>query len=130
MTGEGKARPLGITDIPIAYDPPVKAAGDIKSVREKEPDGPGLAPCWKQADPPRQLSNLKGIPVVIVTAEASYHAVYDHCTAKYLTQAGVTNTRLRLADAGIHGNGYMMILEKNSVEIASAIDKWIGLNVR
>jgi pimeloyl-ACP methyl ester carboxylesterase len=130
VTGEDKARPWGITDIPVAYDPPAKAAGDIKAVREPEPGGPGLTPCWKQADPPRQLTNLKGIPVVIVTAEASYHAVYDHCTAKYLTQAGVVNTRLRLADAGIHGNGHMMMLEKNSVEIAGAIDKWIAATVK
>jgi pimeloyl-ACP methyl ester carboxylesterase len=130
VTGEDKARPWGITDIPVAYDPPAKAAGDIKAVREPEPDGPGLTPCWKQADPPRQLTNLKGIPVVIVTAEASYHAVYDHCTSKYLTQAGVINTRLRLADAGIHGNGHMMMLEKNSVEIAAAIDKWIAATVK
>ena len=134
VTAGGKARPWGITDIPLAYDPPAKAAGDIKAVREAQPDGPGLAPCWKQADPPRRLSNLRGIPVVIVTAEASYHAVYDHCTAKYLTQAGVTNAQLRLADAGIHGNGHMMMLEKNSFEIAAAIDraidKWIAASIK
>jgi hypothetical protein len=49
---------------------------------------------------------------------------------KYLTQAGVANTRLRLADAGIYGNGHMMMLEKNSVEIAAAIDKWIAASVK
>jgi pimeloyl-ACP methyl ester carboxylesterase len=130
VTAEGKARPWGITDIPVAYDPPAMAAGDIEAVREAEPDGPGLTRCWKQPDPPRRLSNLRGIPVVIVTAEASYHAVYDHCTAQYLTQAGVTNTRLNLADVGIRGNGHMMMLEKNSVEIAAAIDRWIAANVK
>ena len=28
-----------------------------------------------------------GVPILIVTSEASYHAPYDHCTSKYLTQA-------------------------------------------
>jgi len=129
VTAEGKARPWGITDIPVTYDPPANAAGDIKAVREAVADGPGLAPCWTQTDPPRQLSNLKGIPVLIVTAEASPHAVYDHCTAKYLTQAGVKNTLLRLADAGIQGNGHMMMLEKNNLEIAAALHQWIAATV-
>ena len=130
VTAEGKARPWGITEIPVTYDPPARVPGELKAEREAQPDGPDLARCWKQADPPRRLINLRGTPVVIVTAEASPHAVYDHCTAKYLTQAGVVTTHLRLADAGIHGNGHMMMLEKNSVEVAAAIDKWIAANVR
>jgi pimeloyl-ACP methyl ester carboxylesterase len=130
VTAEGQARPWGLTDIPITYSPAAKTSSDITAVREAAADGPGLAICWKQADPPRQLSNLKGIPVVLVTGEASYHAVYDHCTAKYLAQAGVKNTQLRLADAGIHGNGHMMMLEKNNVEIAAALHQWIAANVK
>ncbi len=130
VTAEGRARPWGITDIPVTYDPPVKAAGDLKAVREAAADGPDLATCWKQADPPRQLTNLKSIPVVIVTAEASYHAVYDHCTAKFLTQAGVANTHLRLAEAGIHGIGNMMMLYKNSIDIAGEINNWMSANLK
>jgi len=130
VTGEGKARLWGLTDIPVTYEPPAKTPAELKTVREATPDGPDLAVCWKQADPPRQLTNLKGIPVLIVTGEASYHAVYDHCTSKYLTQAGVKNTHLRLADTGIHGNGHMMMLEKNSDEIAAALHKWITANVK
>ena len=130
VTTAGNARPWGVTDIPVTYDSPANSASDIRAVREAAIEGPDLAPCWKQSDPPRQLSNLKSIPVLIVTAEASYHAVYDHCTAKYLAQAGVKNTLLRLADAGIHGNGHMMMLEKNSDEIAAALHKWIAANVK
>ena len=130
VVGEDKARAWGIADIQLTYDPPAKDASEIIAVREAAADGPDLAVCWKQADPPRQLTNLKGIPVVIVTAEASYHAVYDHCTSKYLTQAGVKNTLLLLAGAGIHGNGHMMMLEKNNIEIAAAIHKWIARNVK
>lgn len=57
--------------------------------QQARPDGPDLAPCWSQKGNPRQLKNLAGIPVLVVTAEASYHAVYDHCTARYLHEAGV-----------------------------------------
>ncbi len=55
---------------------------------------------------------------LIVVSEASYHAAYDHCTANYLTQAGVRNTMIRLGDVGIRGNGHMMMLEKNCDDIA------------
>jgi hypothetical protein len=43
----------------------------------------------------------------------------------YLTKAGVKNTHLRLPDAGIHGNGHMMMLEKNSDAIAKAMADWL-----
>ena len=36
-----------------------------------------------------QLVNLKNIPAVVISAEASYHQLYDHCTVKYLNQAGM-----------------------------------------
>jgi len=69
---------------------------------------------------------LQKMPVLIVTAEASYHATYDHCTVKYLEQAGVRPTWIRLGDSGIHGNGHMLMLEKNSDEIAEAISRWVS----
>ena len=72
-----------------------------------------------------QAGQAQNIPLLIVTSEASYHASYDHCTARYLAQAGVKSTRLRLPDAGIHGNGHMMMLEKNSDAIAKAMVDWL-----
>ena len=65
------------------------------------------------------------IPMMIVAAESSYHAAFDHCTAAYLKQAGVPITFLRLEDAGIRGNGHMMMLEKNSDEIAGVLMDWL-----
>jgi pimeloyl-ACP methyl ester carboxylesterase len=129
VVNEEKNRPWGIADIALTYDPPVKAAAELAAVREATADGPDVAVCWKQPDPPRRLANLVGIPIMIVTAEASYHAVYDHCTSKYLAQAGVSNTFIRLEDAGIRGNGHMMMLEKNSFDIAAVIEKWIVAHV-
>jgi hypothetical protein len=58
-------------------------------------------------------------------SDASYHASCDHCTAAYLTQAGVANIFIHLADRGIHGNGHMMMLEKNSDAIAGVIEGWL-----
>ena len=72
------------------------------------------------------MVELAHIPILIVTGEASYHAAYDHCTARYLAQAGVSNTFVRLEDHGIKGNGHMMILELNSDEIAALIDGWLS----
>ena len=129
VVNENPARAWGIADIPLTYDPPVKAAAELRSVQESKPDAPDLVSCWKQADPPRRLPNLQRIPIVIVTTEASYHAPYDHCTSKFLTQAGVKNTFMRLADQGIHGNGHMVMLEKNSMEVAALLQKWIAANV-
>lgn len=89
------------------------------------PAGPHLAQGWKQAEPARQLINLRDIPVLIVTAEASYHAPYDHCTVEYLRQADVPTTFIRLAERGIRGNGHMMMLELNNLEIAAEIVRWL-----
>jgi pimeloyl-ACP methyl ester carboxylesterase len=127
---EDKARSWGIADIPLTYSPPAATASDLAPVREQVADGPNLTICWKQPDPPRQLPNLKGIPILIITTEASYHALYDQCTSKYLTQAGVQNTHMRLEELGIHGNGHMVMLEKNNIEVAAVLQKWISAHVK
>ncbi|GAA4390040.1 alpha/beta hydrolase [Tsukamurella soli] len=117
-------RPWGITSAPLTYDPPAGSATELQFVRHRAP-GPGLAACWRQAEPARALPNLKRIPILIVTAEASYHAPYDHGTSDYLEQAGVHHDFVRLADRGIHGNGHMMMLEQNNGEVADLLLRWI-----
>lgn len=118
-------RPYGITRTPLAYDPPVSAPEELALVREETPQAPDLVRGWLQPEPARRLPNLARVPILIVTAEASYHACYDHCTARYLTQAGVANEFVRLADVGIRGNGHMMMLETNNEEIAAFLESWI-----
>ncbi len=130
LVNENAARPWGIADVPLTYDPPVRSPDDLKKIREPRADGPDFAVCWEQADPPHRLPHLAGIPIVIVTTEASYHAFYDHCTVKFLTRAGVRNTFLRLENEGIHGNGHMVMLEKNSDQVAARLQKWIVANVK
>ena len=71
------------------------------------------------------MVNLKDIPVLLVTAEASYHAPFDHITAAFLKQAGVNVEFARLEAHGIHGNGHMMMMEKNNEDIAKWLHNWI-----
>jgi pimeloyl-ACP methyl ester carboxylesterase len=130
IIGTGKGRAWGPSDIPITYDPPVKDPSELSVVREDKPDGPDMFVCWMQKEPARQLINLKNIPSVIVTSEASYHGLYDNCTEKYLKQAGMTIEWMRLGDKGIHGNGHMVMIEKNNLDIAKVIDDWVVKNVQ
>jgi pimeloyl-ACP methyl ester carboxylesterase len=130
VNGSDKARAWGVTDIPITYDPPVTDPSQLATEQQATPDKPDQARCWEQKSPAHSLVNLRGIPVMLVTSEASYHAVYDHCTARYLTQAGVKTDFVRLEERGIHGNAHMMMLEKNNLQIAGLIAVWLGKNVK
>jgi pimeloyl-ACP methyl ester carboxylesterase len=118
-------RPWGLSATPLTYSPPAASASDLAIVRQDQSDAPDLSRCWLQKSPARQLSNLQKVPVLVVTSEASFHTAYDHCTVKYLQQAGVHVTFIKLAEIGIHGNGHMMMLEKNNSEIAAVMSKWI-----
>jgi pimeloyl-ACP methyl ester carboxylesterase len=121
FTDAAKTKLSGLGEVPLTYDPP----GPPEFARQDQPDKPDLVRCWEQKAPARQLVNLKSTPVLIVMSEASYHASYDHCTAKYLDAAGVNNTFVRLAEHGIHGNGHMMMLEKNNDAIAALMADWL-----
>ena len=121
----GNKKRWGLGEVPITYDPPLKDGEELAVVRQDKPDKPDLVRCWQQAEPARKLPKLANIPMLIVVSEASYHASYDHCTANWLTQAGVRNTMIRLGDVGVHGNGHMMMLEKNSDDIARVMREWL-----
>ncbi len=119
-------KPYGLTAQPLAYDPPLKDASDLKFVRQAKGDTPELTPCWAQAEPARKLANLAELPVLVVMTEASYHAAYDHCTVAYMRQAGMAKTTfVKLEDIGLRGNAHMLMLEKNNAEIAAVADEWM-----
>jgi pimeloyl-ACP methyl ester carboxylesterase len=120
----GASLAYGITSVPLTFDPPVKDAAEMRFVKEEAPDAPGLLTCWTQAEPARKLVNLT-MPIAVILGEASYHAPYDHCTVKFLRQAGVTVDFIKLADLGITGNSHVMMQEKNSKEIAAVIEQWL-----
>ena len=125
----GPGRLWGLTNLPVHYEPPIKDPAELQPVRQEKPDGPDLVACWVQKEPAHKLVNLQGIPVLNVSGEASYHRPYAHCIAKWLNQAGVKTTFVRLEDVGLRGNNHEMMLEKNSAEIAKYFQGWIEKNV-
>jgi len=138
-TGDGRARAYGLTRMPLTFDPPVKAPEDLVVVQEakgseskgSEPKaGDGRIRCWLQGEPARTLPNLAKVPTVLVTAEASFHATYDACTAAFLTQAGAKPDVIQLADRGLRGNGHMMMLETNSDAVADLLAEWLAGRVK
>jgi len=124
---KGVQKPYGIAAIALTYDPPAAEGDTPLQIEIIDETPPGGGEPWKlQTEPARQLVNLADISVVVVTAEASYHAAYDECTVRFLKQAGVMVSWLRLADQGIRGNGHMMFMEKNNLSIAHLLEKHIA----
>jgi pimeloyl-ACP methyl ester carboxylesterase len=121
----GPRKTSGLGMVPLQYEPPLKAGEQLSFERQQKPDAPDLVRGWLQSEPARKLPNLAKVPILILVAEASYHAAYDHVTAAYLAQAGVPNDFVRLPEIGIRGNGHMMMLEKNSDQIAGVIEGWL-----
>lgn len=117
-------RPYGITITPVAYDPPLASAAELARVTVAAKSA-GQSKCVLQANPPRKLSNISKVAMLLVTSEAGYHSVYDYCTVEYLKQAGVGVDWLDLPTVGIKGNGHFMFMEKNNLDIAQKVEAWI-----
>lgn len=121
--------PWGITDLPVTYSPEVSDSSELIFEQQAEPDGPGLIRCYVQGGRPRQLSRLMGIPVLDIVGQASFVAAREHSLPKYLAQAGVESKFVRLEDVGITGNGHMMMIEKNNLDIAEFISSQLSATV-
>ncbi len=83
----------------------------------------------RQTSKPSQRAGCRGCKAsrfVIVVSDASYHAAYDHCTAKYLEQAGVKAEFVPLPEQGLRGNGHMVMIERNNHEVADFLIGWLG----
>jgi len=119
----------GITDFPVQYEPAVTADSPLEFVQQEQPNSPDLARCWRQKEPARKLVAVGDRPIVLITAEASFYAAYNHCTVEYLQQAGVNADHIRLADVGLKGNGHMMMMERNSDQVAGVVADWLEENL-
>jgi pimeloyl-ACP methyl ester carboxylesterase len=107
----------GLTDVPLAYDPPVS---DPQELATKEVSGYKL-----QADASvRKLRNLAGIPIVYIAAERSGRDGTGHVA--FLNQAGCTAEYMPLKSRGILGNGHFMMLENNRKQVFGVILDWLG----
>ena len=122
-----QVKPYGITDVPLSYDPPVATIEDGEGPLQTETHvGDNGTKYVLQREPARRLANLLKIPILLETGEASSHAAYDEFTVQFLRQAGVEVEHLKLAEAGIYGNGHLQFLEKNNLEIIETLEKWIA----
>lgn len=125
-SGSRNTAAWGVADIALAYTPAAAQPADLQVEQQAAPDGPELQACWVQKEPARQLPSLKAMPITVISTEASYHAPFDHCTVRWLRQAGATVEFTRLADVGIHGNGHMVMLEKNNLDVAGVVSGWVA----
>jgi pimeloyl-ACP methyl ester carboxylesterase len=120
----------GVTSLPLHYDPPVSDPAELQPMLEEKASDPDTVPCYLQKEPAHKLINMKDIPVLDVSTQASYHRVFDSCIPKWLNQAGVKTQYVKLEDVGITGNEHELMLDKNSDEIAKFFADWLDKNVK
>jgi len=99
----------GPTAAPLRFAPP---AADAEAVRTAPPGS-------------LRLPSLVGLPILIVTGEASAFAAASPPTADFLNAAGASAALLHLPDHGVHGNGHGLIYEKNSDEALAPVLRWL-----
>lgn len=123
------AKNYGLASLPLHFEPHVDSLEQLELELRKS-DTPELKDGWVLKEPAPRLPNLMNKPIAILVGEASYHAGYDHLTSYVLRQCGVEHDFIRLEKEGIHGNGHMMMLEKNNLEIAEWITEWLNDHVK
>jgi pimeloyl-ACP methyl ester carboxylesterase len=116
--------PWGLTASPLTYDPPAAEPGELNLVSVPSKDGgPALR---LQTGPPRTLPGLADVPIAVVTGEQSFADPMDAATVAFLRQAGCTKVHhLRLGELGIHGNGHLMMVERNNEQVLDAVTAWL-----
>jgi pimeloyl-ACP methyl ester carboxylesterase len=120
----------GLTRNPITYDPPVSDPNQLQFERVPISGDPYVTSVFLQKAPARKLPNVAKVPVLLLSSPSGYNTEWDPGTDRYLTQAGVPHTWLKLQDIGIKGNGHFMFIEKNSDQVAGVVLKWIEKNVK
>jgi pimeloyl-ACP methyl ester carboxylesterase len=120
----------GITNMPMHYDPPVNSPDDLKTYLEEKSDRPDEVPCYMQKEPVHKLVSLEKLHILSISAEGTYHRVFDSCIPKWLNQAGVKDDFVRLEDVNIHGNMHEMFLDRNSDVVIKFIDDWLRKNIK
>ena len=119
----------GLTTTPMEFDPPIKSPSELK-VHLEPSERPGdEVGCYLQDEPAHKLVHFRNMRILSISAEGTYHRVYDPCIPKWLNQAGAKDDFVRLEDVGIHGNMHEMFLDKNSDEVIKFIDGWLRKNI-
>jgi len=121
----------GLTASPMTYDPPVTDLSQFKLVDQAAPPDsprPVVSPFKLQAEPVHKWKNLQGIPIAWVTSEFGGGGSPISNVA-FLKQAGCSAEMLRLRDYDIHGNGNLMLMEKNNHEVFGVVQDWLNRKV-
>ncbi|MEQ1885378.1 MAG: alpha/beta fold hydrolase [Bryobacteraceae bacterium] len=120
----------GLTPEPMKYDPPFAKREDIK-VHLEPSERPGdEVGCYMQDEPVHKLVGYKDMPILQLSAEGTYHRVFDVCIPKWLNQAGAKDDFYRMEDVGLKGNMHEMFLDRNSDDVAKFIVDWMGKKVK
>ena len=105
----------------------------VRAIVAIEPLGPpfaknperGLSLDWGLAQAPLDWANLHDIPIALVSAEASWFAHQDVETVAFLREMGCSVNHVKLEEHGVHGNGHLMMLERNNREALQPILEWL-----
>ncbi len=121
----------GLINLPVELDPPVSDPSQVK-MKQVQPTAAdaklGIQPYNIQEEPAHKLKNWRDCAICVYTSEASFVLPNPGAVA-FLKQAGVHAEEIRLADLGIHGNGHLMMGEKNNRETLKPILNWLDKNV-
>jgi pimeloyl-ACP methyl ester carboxylesterase len=119
--GRGFSLAWGLTAAPITFDPPAGSSDELRRETIETPAGP----LTLQAEPARTLPNLAEIPIALVEAEASILGPLARAAEAFLEQAGCRVDGIALGEHGVHGNGHLMMLERNNREVLQPILRWL-----
>ena len=120
----------GLTTNPYKFDPPINSPSELKTHLEPSERPGDEVGCYMQDQPVHKLVNWQNKRILSISAEGTYHRVFDVCIPKWLNQAGAKVDFIRLEDAGIRGNMHEMFLDRNSDEVIKFIDTWLKKNIK
>jgi pimeloyl-ACP methyl ester carboxylesterase len=127
-SASGRAELYAFTAAPMAFDPAIESLADIK-LQLNSPKAAGTLPYRLQVDPPHRLANLAGIPVGYVSGEASFLRGSAEGVLVNMRQLGMEVDDLCLWKHGIHGNGHVPMVERNSSGVANFVMEWLARRV-
>lgn len=84
---------------------------------------------------PAQVATLATIPTLVIFGDhltpTAFLPAYENCLgyAQAIKAAGGDITLIHLPDIGIHGNSHMMMLDRNNLQVADVILRWMGEHV-
>lgn len=106
VPGGNALLPWGLTATPMTYEPEITDPAEL-------------------AGRPALLPRLAGIPIGVLTAEASPFDQFGGQLVEFLRDSGCSAAWVRLAELGVHGNGHAMMFERNNAEVLEVILDWL-----